>query len=286
MYRILVTGANGQLGQCFQKLISKPSEWVFFFPSKKELDICDKSYLINYIKKHQINSIINTAAYTQVDLAEKEMSSAYDVNEGGVENLLSAARIENIKIIFFSTDYVFNSHDRDLHVESDSISPQGVYAKSKAAGEALINKSDFPTVLIRTSWLFSPYGHNFVKSILKNSLKEEDLKVVKDQWGSPTFGHDLAAISLKLLDNYPNQNEIFHFSNQGVTNWSDFAKETLKHAKIEKQVVPISSKHNETLAPRPKRSVLGTSKIQSYLGISPRPWQEALGECVKQIIDG
>ena len=138
-----------------------------FYPSKKELNICDQSYLMHYIKKHQINSIINTAAYTQVDLAEKEMSSAYAVNEGGVKNLLSAAKIENIKVIFFSTDYVFNSHDRDLYVESDSISPRGVYAKSKAAGEALINKSDFPTVLIRTSWLFSPYGHNFVKSILR-----------------------------------------------------------------------------------------------------------------------
>lgn len=286
MNKILVTGGSGQLGQCFQNLISNSPEWKFFFPSKEEVNICERGTVESYVHKHQINAIINTAAYTQVNQAEKEKPQAYAVNKLAIENLLSIAKVENMKIIFFSTDYVFNSHNRDFYIESDTISPKGVYAQSKAAGESQILRSDFPTILIRTSWLFSPYGKNFVKTILSLAQSNQLLKVVNDQWGSPTFGPDLAAISLKLLANYPDQNEIFHFSNQGVTNWCDFAKETLKQAKIDKQVVPISYKKYQTLAPRPKRSVLGTSKIQSYLGISPRPWQEALSECVNKLIDG
>ena len=286
MNRILVTGGSGQLGQCFQNLTSNRTEWVFFFPSKEEVNICEIGTVEFYVQKHQINTIINTAAYTQVDQAEKEKPQAYAVNKQAIENLLFVAKKNKMKILFFSTDYVFSQQKKGFNNESDTILPKGIYAQSKAAGESQIQQSDFPTVLIRTSWLFSPYGKNFVKTILRLAQSNQPLKVVNDQWGSPTFGPDLAAISLELLVNYPAQNEIFHFSNQGVTNWSDFAKETLKQAKINKQVVPISSEKHQTLAPRPKRSVLGTSKIQSYLGISPRPWQEALGECLEQLIDG
>ena len=286
MNRILVTGGSGQLGQCFQNQTSHHCEWTFFFPSKEEVNICERGTVESYVQKHQINTIINAAAYAQVDHAEKEKSQANAVNNLAIKNLLFVAKKNKMKILFYSTDYVFSDQNNQFNFENDPISPQGVYAKSKAAGENQIIEFDFPAVLIRTSWLFSPYGKNYVKTILSLAKSNHPLKVVNDQWGSPTFGPDLVLISLELLANYPKQNEIFHFSNQGVTNWFDFAKETLKLAKINKQVVPISSEKHQTLAPRPKRSVLGTSKIQSYLGISPRSWQEALGECVDQLIDG
>lgn len=285
MLRVLVTGGKGQLGQCFQEQAKQYADWSFFFPAKEKVDITRLDSLEDFVQKNQINAIINTAAYTQVDQAETEPERAFLSNETGVENLLKMAEKYQLKILFFSTDYVFNQLNRDYYSESDTISPKGVYAESKAAGEALIGASKTPTVLIRTSWLYSMYGKNFVKTMLKLGASGQDIKVVNDQWGSPTYGSDLAALSLQILDRYPNQSEIFHMANTGVTNWYSFAQEILKKAGINKEVKGISTVDYGALAPRPTHSVLDSSKIQSYLGSRIRSWEEALEECLNQVLN-
>jgi dTDP-4-dehydrorhamnose reductase len=250
------------------------------------VDITDFDSLETFVKKNQIDTIVNTAAYTQVDRAEDNAEEVYAVNEKGIENVLEIANHHQLKTAFFSTDYVFHQFNSDVLIESDTISPQGVYAESKAAGEALIAKATFPTVLIRTSWLFSPFGKNFVKTILNLAQSNQDLKVVNDQWGSPTYGPDLANMVLQLLRQYPLQKEIFHVANAGVTNWCAFAQSILKQSGLKKEVKGIPTGAYPTPAPRPQRSVLGTSKIQSYLGTSLRSWEEALADCLNQLRHG
>ena len=285
MLRVLVTGGKGQLGQCFQEQAKQYPDWSFFFSTKKEVDITRLDSLEAFVQKNQINAIINTAAYTQVDQAETEPEKAFLNNVTGVENLLKMAEKHQLKILFFSTDYVFNQLNRNFYSESDTISPKGAYAESKAAGEELIAATKTPTVLIRTSWLYSMYGKNFVKTILKLGTSDKEIKVVNDQWGSPTFGLDLAALSLQVLEKYPEQNECFHMANTGVTNWGSFAQEILKKAGIVKEVKGISTADYGALAPRPSHSVLDSSKIQSYLGCTIRSWEEALEECLNQVLN-
>ena len=286
MSRILVTGGDGQLGKCFQQQAKNISEWIFFFPGRNEVDITDFHSIETFVKKNQIDTIVNTAAYTQVDQAEDNAEQAYAVNEKGVENVLQIASQHHLKTIFFSTDYVFNSVNTGILIESDTILPQGVYAQSKAAGEALIAKAAFPTILIRTSWLFSPFGKNFVKTILALAESDQTLKVVNDQWGSPTYGLDLAIVALQLLRYYPSQKEVFHVANTGVTNWCAFAQSIIKKSGFQKEVQGVPTEAYPTRAPRPQRSALGTSKIQSYLGTPLRSWEEALADCLNQLQNG
>ena len=286
MSRILVTGGDGQLGKCFQQQAKNIPEWIFFFPGRNEVDITDFHSIETFVKKNQIDTIVNTAAYTQVDQAEDNAEEVYAVNEKGVENVLQIASQYHLKTMFFSTDYVFHSANIDILTESDTILPKGVYAQSKAAGEALIAKAAFPTILIRTSWLFSPFGNNFVKTILALAESDQTLKVVNDQWGSPTYGLDLAIVALQLLRYYPSQKEVFHVSNTGVTNWCAFAQSILKQSGLQKKVQGVPTEAYPTRAPRPQRSAFGTSKIQSYLGTQFRSWEEALADCLNQLRHG
>ena len=286
MSRILVTGGDGQLGKCFQQQAKNIPEWIFFFPGRNEVDITDFHSIETFVKKNQIDTIVNTAAYTQVDHAEDNAEQAYAVNEKGVENVLQIASQYHLKTMFFSTDYVFHQVNTDILIESDTILPQGVYAQSKAAGEALIAKAAFPTILIRTSWLFSPFGKNFVKTILALAESDQTLKIVNNQWGSPTYGLDLAIVALQLLRHYPSQKEVFHVANTGVTNWCAFAQSILKQSGLQKEVQGVPTEAYPTRAPRPQRSALGTSKIQSYLGTPLRSWEEALADCLNQLQNG
>ena len=286
MSRILVTGGEGQLGKCFQQQAKNFPEWIFFFPERNEVDITDFHSIETFVKKNQIDTIVNTAAYTQVDQAEDNAEQAYAVNEKGVDNVLQIASQHHLKTIFFSTDYVFHHENNDILIESDTISPRGVYAQSKAAGEALIAKAAFPTILIRTSWLFSPFGKNFVKTIIALAESDQNLKVVNDQWGSPTYGLDLATVALQLLRHYPSQKEVFHVTNTGITNWCAFAQSILKQSRLQKEVQGVPTEAYTTRAPRPQRSVLGTSKIQSYLKAPMRSWEEALADCLNQLQNG
>ena len=283
MDKVLVTGGKGQLGQSLEKLVGFYPQWQFFFPDKAIVDITQPQDLENFITQHAITAIINTAAYTQVDQAEKDPEQAFAVNENGVANLIFAAEKYNLKLISFSTDYVFGSQKKGTYSESDIITPFGVYAQSKAKAEALLLNAKKPMVIVRTAWVFSLYGKNFVKTIRKLGLQKEELQVVNDQWGSPTYAKDLAVVSLKILEKYPKQTEIFHMVNTGTTNWFEFAREIIILSKIQTQLLPVPTTAYPTLAIRPQKAILQTEKIQSYLGINIRSWQDALAECIHQM---
>ena len=283
MDRVLVTGGNGQLGQSLQLLTKEYPEGQFFFPSKTEVDITQAKTIETYIKTHQITALINAAAYTQVDAAESQPEQAYLVNEQGVKNCIHLVEKYKLKGLFFSTDYVFGNNNKEVYTESDTISPIGVYARSKAAGEQWVLRSKVPVVLIRTAWVFSPFGKNFVKTMLHLATQKRALKVVNDQWGNPTYALDLASICLQLLAQYPNQNEIFHVVNKGVTTWFDFAKAIIEQAQQSPVLLPVTTKDFPTAAVRPQKATLDTAKIASYLGVEIQPWQTALADCLQQL---
>lgn len=283
MHKVLVTGAQGQLGQSIKALASTFPQWQFVFADKTTVDITQSQSLENFITQQSITAIINTAAYTQVDQAEKEFQQAFAINEKGMANLVFLAERHNLKLISFSTDYVFGRQKKEAYSESDTIAPLGVYAQSKAAGEALLLNAKVPVVFLRTAWVFSSFGKNFVKTIRKLGQEKEELQVVNDQWGSPTFAKDLALVCLKILENYPKQTEIFHMVNAGITNWFEFAHEIISLSKIDVQLLPVPTTAYPTLAERPKKAILQTEKIQHYLGITIRSWQDALAECVQQM---
>ena len=283
MHRILVTGGQGQLGQCIQALAYTFPHWQFFFPDKATVDITQPHTLEYFITQQSITAIINTAAYTQVDQAEKEPQQAFAVNEKGITNLILVTEKYNLLLLSFSTDYVFGQQNKGIYSESDTIAPIGVYSQSKAAGEALLLNAKVPVVLVRTAWVFSSHGKNFVKTIQKLGKEKTELQVVNDQWGCPTFAQDLAAVTLHILDNYPKQTEIFHMVNTGATNWFEFAKEIIKLSKLQTQLLPVPTDAYPTLAVRPQKAILETQKIQRYLGITIRRWQDALAECIQQM---
>ena len=282
MDRVLVTGATGQLGQSLQQLTKVYSEGQFFFPSKTELDITQAETIETYIKTHQITALINAAAYTQVDAAESQAEQAFLVNEQGVKNCIDLVEKYRLKALFFSTDYVFGTNTREVYIESDTISPVGVYARSKAAGEQWVLRSRVPVVLIRTAWVFSPFGKNFVKTMLHQATQKKELKVVNDQWGNPTYALDLASVCLQLLAQYPHQNEIFHVVNKGVTTWFEFAKAIMEQAQLSPVLHPVTTKDFPTAAVRPQKAILDSTKIASYLGVEMQHWQTALADCLKQ----
>ena len=283
MHRILVTGGQGQLGQSIQALAHTFPQWQFFFPDKAIVDITQLHILEHYVTQQSITAIINTAAYTQVDQAEKDPQQAFAVNEKGIANLIFVIEKYNLLLLSFSTDYVFGQLNKGIYSESDAIAPTGVYAQSKAKAEALLLNAKEPVVIVRTAWVFSLYEKNFVKSIRKLGLQKDELQVVNDQWGSPTYAKDLAVVSLKILEKYPKQTEIFHVVNTGTTNWFEFAKEIIKLSKIKTQLLPVPTSAYPTLAIRPQKAILQTEKIQSYLGINIRSWQDALVECIDQM---
>lgn len=275
--RILVTGSNGQLGSEF-KLLSKDSDQQFVFSTKKELDISEKTSIDAFFKENTFDVILNCAAYTAVDKAEDEENLAYKINYLGVKNLVEICTQKNIKLIHFSTDYVFDGSNSMPYKETDIVSPQSVYGKSKLAGENEIINSDISALIIRTSWLYSRFGNNFVKSMLKLGKSRENLSIVFDQIGTPTNALDLATATLNCLlkiDSWKSKQKIYHFSNEGVASWYDFTFEIFKTYDIDCKVKPILSKDYPTKAKRPHFSVLDKSKFKSDFNIEIRHWNNA-----------
>ena len=230
---ILVTGSNGQLATEF-KFYKKKNNFKFIFVDKKKLDISKLTQLNNFFKLINIDIIINCASYNQVDKAELEKNNAYKVNKQGVKNLINISKKLNILLIHISTDYVFGGNSNIAYKENDKVYPLSVYAKSKRAGEKLFLKLKPKGILIRTSWLYSSFGSNFVKQIIKLSLKKEILEVVNDQFGTPTYARDLAQaiiiiISSKKFNTACNNCEIFLLSNKGKSTWYEFAKFITKY---------------------------------------------------------
>ena len=287
--RVLITGSNGQLGSEIRELAANYKKLNLVFKDLPELDICNFNLLQSFILDNNINAVINCAAYTAVDKAEQNVEIAEDVNSKGVLNLVNALKSVNGKLIHISTDYVFNGDHFMPYNESDSVSPIGVYGETKREGELSVINSLLDAIVIRTSWLYSSYGNNFVKTMLRLAKQKEELSVVFDQVGTPTYARDLAKTCLEILYgcssvNISKNGNIYHYSNEGVASWYDFAISIMKIGGENCKVKPIQTKDYPNLAKRPQYSVLNKSKIKTDFKIEIPYWKDSLKDCIEKII--
>lgn len=286
---ILVTGSNGQLGNEIRRISANhENNFRFFFTDVAELDITDLRAVDSFIKENNIKYIINCAAYTAVDKAEDDVDLCYKINRDAVANLGLAATNNNAKVIHISTDYVYDGTANKPYVETDTVNPQSVYGKSKQEGEAELLKACADSIIIRTAWLYSIFGNNFVKTMIKLGKEHETLNVVADQRGTPTYGTDLAKTIVKILD-FSEANGfkpgIYHYSNEGATTWYDFTLAIHKEAGINTcKVNPITTEQYPVKATRPKYSVLDKTKIKSTFNLTIPKWEESLNNCIKELL--
>jgi dTDP-4-dehydrorhamnose reductase len=285
---ILITGSNGQLGSEIRELSVFYKEVNFIFKGLPDLDICNFDELQSFIIKNNVTAVINCAAYTSVDKAEEDNQIAIKVNEEGVSNIVRSLQKVDGKLIHISTDYVFNGNHFLPYKESDSVSPIGVYGKTKRAGELAVLNSDIDSIVIRTSWLYSSYGSNFVKTMLHLGSQKENLEVIYDQIGTPTYARDLAKTCLKILTGansvrISKGGNLYHYSNEGVASWYDFALAIMELGEQNCKVKPIQTKDYPTLAKRPHFSVLNKIKIKTDFDIQIPHWKSSLKECIKKI---
>jgi len=284
---ILITGANGQVGKEFQSLVSNQEQLEdvnhFYFTTKEILDICDKESLKNFVKANKIDIIVNSAAYTAVDDAEKNSDLAFSVNERAVRNLAEISKMYDLKLIHISTDYVFDGTSHTPLTENDVTNPQGVYAQSKLAGEeAIFAIKPIGASIIRTSWVYSANGSNFVKTMLRVGSERDEINVVCDQIGTPTYARDLARTILIMVDKVENHEEvhIYHYSNEGNCSWYDFAQAIFEIAQIDCKVNPINTQDYPTPAKRPSYSVLSKDKIKHAYNLKIPYWRDSLKSCI------
>jgi dTDP-4-dehydrorhamnose reductase len=287
MAKILVTGADGQLGNEFRKLARSRYDLEFIFTDIGELDITKESDVNTFLDKNRVNYILNCAAYTAVDKAEEEPEKADLLNSHAVNILGRISNERNINLVHFSTDYVFDGEKKSPYSEEDTPHPVTIYGKSKLEGEEILRKMKNWTI-IRTSWLYSASGNNFVKTIMKISKEKNKLKVVSDQTGSPTWANDLARTTLILIDRtkdnrIQDKGVLYHYSNEGTCTWYDFAREIVKLAGFPIKIRPVHTKDYHAIAPRPAYSVLDTTKIKNDLGIKIPDWKESLQHCITEI---
>lgn len=285
MNTILVTGANGQLGSEMQVISKNFPQHTFIFTDVDTLDITNESDLQNFFSKNSINYIVNCAAYTAVDKAEDNKEMAYAINCEAVRLLAKTAATHNAKFIHISTDYVFDGKSYVPYSEETPISPQSVYGQSKADGEnAAMTVAAAQTAIIRTSWLYSSFGNNFVKTMLQLGVEKSELNVIFDQIGTPTYAADLAVAIMTIINAENFIPGIFHFSNEGVCSWYDFTIAIHKKAAITNcKVNPIESKDYPTKTPRPHYSVLNKSKIKQCYHFEIPHWENGLERCVNQL---
>jgi dTDP-4-dehydrorhamnose reductase len=282
MTSYLVTGMSGQLGQCFQAVVNEFFEINLFFTTRNEVDITRSETIVNFYSKKPFDGIINCAAYTNVDQAENEQENAVKINTEGLQNLIDFAENKNLLIIHFSTDYVFDGQSAEPYPEEAVTNPIGVYGESKLQGEILLSKSRCKNVTIRTSWLFSPFGKNFVKTIARIAKEKPKLKIVEDQWGRPTYGIDLARTILRLISiNKIYTFPILHYANKGVCSWKEFAEAIVNELERKIIIKGIPTSDYPTLAKRPKYSILETKLIEKELQIEIPKWQESLKKCMQ-----
>lgn len=275
---VLVIGSNGQLGSEVKELSINCSKEKFFYTSKKELDVTKIEEVENYILENNIKSIINCSAYTAVDKAEENINLANKINNLGVESLALIVIKHDLRLIHVSTDYVFNGESYIPYKETDVTCPVSVYGSTKLAGEnAILKHARNNTIIIRTSWVYSSYGNNFFKTIKRLASEKEELGVICDQIGTPTYAKDLAEVMLKVLFDFENiEKGIYNFSNEGVASWYDFAKEIVTLSDEKCSIKPIETKDYKTLAKRPNYSVLNKSKIKKALNIDIPYWKDSL----------
>ena len=281
---VLVTGSNGQLGSEIKELSSNYN-YNFFFTTRDDIDITSKDSIKEFCQTNSINVIINCAAYTAVDKAQSDIENADLVNRKAVKKLSIVAKELNIKLIHISTDYVFDGKNFKPYVEEFQTNPQSIYGKTKLDGENEIRDiNPLNSIIIRTSWVYSYYGNNFVKTMLRLGKEKEELGVIFDQVGTPTYAKDLAITILDIIPQIDNQKvEIYNYSNEGVLSWYDFAKEIMKMAKLNCKINPIETYQYPTPAKRPHFSLLNKSKIKQKFNIEIPYWKDGLDDCLKRL---
>jgi len=283
--KILITGSNGQLGSELRAIAEGYPLYEFLYTDVNELNITDESSVNHFFELHNPDVIINCAAYTAVDKAETDEETAYLVNAVATGNLARAASECGAFMVHISTDYVYDGNNHIPYTETERINPLSVYGKSKAAGEDAVHQANGKAIIIRTSWLYSAFGNNFVKTMIKYGRERDSLNVVFDQIGTPTDAHDLAKA---ILDSLPlaltaDMIEVYHYSNEGVASWYDFAIAIHQFADIDCKVNPIPSKDYPLPAERPFYSVLDKSKIKKKLAIEIPYWRDSVKNCITRL---
>lgn len=290
MPTILVTGANGQLGRELNDQNNQYPHHHFLFTGREELDITNENAIRTFFQKNEIDYCINCAAYTAVDKAESEEEAAYLANASGVQWLAEECAKQGAFLLHVSTDYVYHNEQNTPFKETDPTSPKGVYAASKLKGEQLAQAANSSTLIVRTSWVYSSYGNNFVKTMVRLGRERDSLNIVFDQIGTPTYAYDLADGLLQVID-YLEKHQaekttltgIYHYSNEGITSWYDFAKTIFNIENIECTVSPIESVQYPTPANRPHFSALNKGKIKTTFGITIPHWAESLEKCLERL---
>lgn len=281
MKNVLVTGAGGQLGRCFSKVSSKFPNFTFIFKTSQNLDITDNQKIAEIFEKEHIAICINCAAYTNVEKAESETDRAFEINANAVKNLAENCKKFDAILVHFSTDYVFNGKADQPYLETDMVEPINEYGASKLKGEEIIQQILSKFYIIRTSWLYSEFGHNFFNTIRKKAAEGAELNITTSQKGTPTNANDLADFTLKILTLDKEHYGIFHFSNDGEATWYDFAREIIALSK-NKTIVNASGFY-KTLAKRPDYSVMSKSKISSSFGLEIPHWKASLARLIAEI---
>ena len=284
MVKVLVTGGRGQLAKCIKMASKRRADLNISFEDSSLFDITNSSQMRVYLSKNKdFEFLINCAAYTNVDLAEKNKDKAYQVNAEGAEKLAKLCKEFNIKLVHISTDFVFDGSNTRPYKETDVPNPSSVYGASKLQGEKNIMERLSSYFIIRTSWLYSEFGSNFVKTILRLADTQKEIKVVSDQIGSPTNAHDLADFLLVIISINSTNYGTYHFSNTGETSWYGFAEEVFRICNVSADLRPISSSAYASLANRPKYSVLDTKKVKETFSVNPTYFKHSLEKFKKRI---
>jgi dTDP-4-dehydrorhamnose reductase len=283
MSKILVIGAGGQLGQCLKTVAERRGINDIVFPVEQDADILNESGLNDLLAKEKPAYVINCAAYTAVDKAEDEVDLAKAINETGAAYLASACSINGATLVHVSTDFVFEGDEVKLLQEDDEAKPINVYGVTKLGGEKAVVAKLPAHFIIRTSWLYSEYANNFVKTMLKLGAERDELSIIADQVGTPTYAIDLANAIFDVITSSSTTYGVYHYSNEGVTSWFDFAKAIFDISETEVKVNPIPGSAYPTKAIRPAFSVMNKSKIKNTFNIEIPYWRDSLVECIKQI---
>lgn len=280
--KILVTGSNGQLGMSLRKIESAYPSHDFIFTDMPEADITDENVISRLVKDNGIDLIVNCAAYTAVDKAETEHAIALKVNAGGVRILAQIAKENGLPMVHISTDYVFEGTGVHPLKETDAVNPISVYGKTKLDGENAVRDSGCRAAVIRSSWLYSEFGNNFVRTMIRLGREKDEIDVVYDQIGTPTYAEDLAEAIMKIAGNGIEGFNVYHYSNEGVASWYDFAKMIFRISEIDVRVNPVESSAFPTKAKRPSYSVLSKDKIKN-VGVEVPYWVDSLNKCIVEL---
>ena len=281
MINLLVTGSSGQLGQCLKQLLLSATDISCYFAAREDLDITNGDEIQRFFSEHNFDYCINTAAHTNVEKAESEQKEAFLINAEGANSLAKACKKHNVVLLHISTDYVFDGMAKTPYQEQDRTNPLNVYGASKLKGEQHIVDAWNKHFIIRTSWLYSQYGHNFLNSMLEFAKQKKALTITTQQKGTPTNANDLAQVLVTIIKTGNARYGVYHFSNQGEATWYDFAKAIFKATGEIDTVNLAKTEHYATFAKRPAYSVLNCNKLKDTLGITYRNWEDSL----KQIIN-